>query len=251
VKDLLDPSFLLNAPLSPFLAMEAGRLDEAASGIDFLFSAVPSDGRGLLWLGAALPIVHTMSSLRHESAFEWYDALAAYSGCRFDAFLVDVELGRLCAGTGRWEEAVTHFDDATRLCNDQGLRPFLPQVHYHRALMLLARREGGDRREAATLLAQAGDLFAELDMAYMAGKVADVLAQPLRGRPLAPTVSGLTPRELMVLRLLADGKSNKDMAGDLFVTEKTVEHHLSSIYRKLGVSGRAAAISLALREQVI
>ena len=54
----------------------------------------------------------------------------------------------------------------------------------------------------------------------------------------------------MVLDLLPEGISNREIATRLFVTEKTVEHHLGSIYSKLGVSTRAAATAVALREHI-
>jgi DNA-binding NarL/FixJ family response regulator len=55
----------------------------------------------------------------------------------------------------------------------------------------------------------------------------------------------LTPRELGVLRLLAAGASNSDIAGQLWITRQTVKFHLSNIYRKLGVSNRTGACSYA------
>lgn len=51
----------------------------------------------------------------------------------------------------------------------------------------------------------------------------------------------LTEREWEVLRLLAEGKQNKEIAHLLVVAEHTVEHHLSHIYQKLGVAGRVEA----------
>jgi DNA-binding NarL/FixJ family response regulator len=52
---------------------------------------------------------------------------------------------------------------------------------------------------------------------------------------------GLTRRELEILRLMAEGHSNTDLAKMLWVTEKTVKFHLSNVYRKLGVSNRTEA----------
>jgi DNA-binding NarL/FixJ family response regulator len=56
-----------------------------------------------------------------------------------------------------------------------------------------------------------------------------------------PTVRGLTPRELEILRLAAEGHSNARLARMLWVTEQTVKFHLSNIYRKIGVSNRTEA----------
>ena len=54
-------------------------------------------------------------------------------------------------------------------------------------------------------------------------------------------LSLLTPRELEILRLTANGKSNSEMAKALWVTEQTVKFHLSNVYRKLGVANRTSA----------
>lgn len=56
---------------------------------------------------------------------------------------------------------------------------------------------------------------------------------------------GLTPRELEVLALVATGKTNRDIAGELFISEKTVARHVSNIFNKLGLSSRAAATAYA------
>jgi DNA-binding CsgD family transcriptional regulator/tetratricopeptide (TPR) repeat protein len=58
---------------------------------------------------------------------------------------------------------------------------------------------------------------------------------------------GLTRRELEVLRLLVDGRTNREIAGELFITEKTAGHHVSSILGKLDVAGRLEAAAVAHR----
>ncbi len=63
----------------------------------------------------------------------------------------------------------------------------------------------------------------------------------------AAEASPLTDREIQVLALIADGASNKDVAVHLGLRPKTVMHHASNIYRKLGVTGRAEAVSVAIR----
>lgn len=62
---------------------------------------------------------------------------------------------------------------------------------------------------------------------------------------------GLTERELAILKLVADGPSNLDIASQLYVTEQTVKFHLSNIYRKLGVSNRTEATRYAYRNGLV
>ncbi|MCT9931916.1 helix-turn-helix transcriptional regulator [Planotetraspora sp. A-T 1434] len=59
--------------------------------------------------------------------------------------------------------------------------------------------------------------------------------------------AALTPRELEVLRLVAAGLSNRDIAGELFISAKTVSVHVSNILPKLGVSTRGEAAAAAHR----
>ena len=55
------------------------------------------------------------------------------------------------------------------------------------------------------------------------------------------TLSELTPRELQILKLVLTGKTNKAIAHEIYVSEKTVEFHLDHIYRKTGVKSRMMA----------
>ena len=74
------------------------------------------------------------------------------------------------------------------------------------------------------------------------------VAPPPR-RPSHP--AGLSARELQVLRLVAAGKTNRQIAADLFISERTVERHVSNIFNKLGVSTRAAATAYAYQHQIV
>jgi DNA-binding NarL/FixJ family response regulator len=70
------------------------------------------------------------------------------------------------------------------------------------------------------------------------------------GRPIGPVnaaaeSAGLTDRELGVLRALGEGKSNREIAGSLFLAEQTVKFHLTNIYRKLDVRSRTEAVHWA------
>jgi DNA-binding NarL/FixJ family response regulator len=67
-----------------------------------------------------------------------------------------------------------------------------------------------------------------------------------------PTSDGaLTAREVEVLRLVAEGHTNRAIAGELVISEKTVARHVSNIYAKLGIGSRAAATAYAYHRHLV
>ena len=63
--------------------------------------------------------------------------------------------------------------------------------------------------------------------------------------------AGLTPREVEALRLIAAGRTNKEIATELIISVATVERHIFHIYAKIGARGRADAIAYALRHGLV
>jgi DNA-binding NarL/FixJ family response regulator len=100
----------------------------------------------------------------------------------------------------------------------------------------------GDEESAITELAAARRTFAELGAAPAEREAATMIA------PTYP--SGLTAREIEVLRLVAAGKSNPEIAAQLFLSEKTVARHLSNIFTKIDVTSRTAAAAFAYEHQL-
>ncbi|MFJ2543577.1 response regulator [Microbacterium sp. NPDC087589] len=80
--------------------------------------------------------------------------------------------------------------------------------------------------------------------------LAPVIASRLLDRMRAPRVS-LSSREIEVLELVAAGRSNSEVADELFVSETTVKSHLAHIFSKLDVSSRTAAVSAARRKGIL
>jgi DNA-binding CsgD family transcriptional regulator len=74
---------------------------------------------------------------------------------------------------------------------------------------------------------------------------------PRRPTELRPLVEALTPRELQVLRYLADGLSNKEIAASLSLSDHTVKFHVASILGKLGAASRAEAVAQGLRRGLV
>jgi DNA-binding NarL/FixJ family response regulator len=66
-----------------------------------------------------------------------------------------------------------------------------------------------------------------------------------------PLVDDLTPRELEVLTLIAEGLSNKEIAQELVISEKTVKNHINNIFSKLHVSDRSQAMLYAIRQGLV
>ncbi len=115
-----------------------------------------------------------------------------------------------------------------------------------RVLIGLACRQLGDEESAEMELDAAHWIFGRL------GAVPDVArAQSLSGKAAAKPAGGLTARELEVLHLVATGKTNRVIAAELFLSEKTVARHVSNIFTKLGLSSRAAATAYAYEHDLV
>jgi DNA-binding NarL/FixJ family response regulator len=71
------------------------------------------------------------------------------------------------------------------------------------------------------------------------------------GEVAMTTLSDLTPRELEILRLVLAGRTNKAIAGEIFISEKTVEFHLDNIYSKIGLRTRLMAGVWALQRGLL
>ncbi|MET0782329.1 MAG: response regulator transcription factor [Microbacterium sp.] len=110
-------------------------------------------------------------------------------------------------------------------------------------LIASACRDLSDEEAAEFELRSAADAFARLGARPDLGRVEGLLA------PTRPA-HGLTPREIEVLRLVADGKTNQAIAAELFLSERTVDRHVSNIFDKLGVRSRTAAATFALEHRL-
>ena len=115
-----------------------------------------------------------------------------------------------------------------------------------RMLIGLACRALGDEDGAGLELAAARSAFEGLGATPDLARI-DLLMRPTQ----SPHGHGLTPRELQILRLVAVGETNKVIAAELFLSERTVERHLSNIFAKLDISTRTAATAWAYQRGLI
>jgi ATP/maltotriose-dependent transcriptional regulator MalT len=214
-------------------------------------------GRWLEWSGAVLwRADHQLLRARHARAYgdlvtarqHAESALALANEPRQPLALLAAHrlLGELATDAGRHAEATMHLDAALALA-DACAAP------YERALALLALAElrfaTGDHDGARAALGTARALLEPLE-ARPALARADALAARLAApAPIAATVAlpfGLSAREAEVLRLVAEGLSDAQVADRLFLSPYTVKAHLRSIYNKLGAENRTAASRLAI-----
>ena len=109
-----------------------------------------------------------------------------------------------------------------------------------RVLLALACRTLGDYDAAELELEAASRVFERLEARPDTARVATLLQKPARvaGPPL-------TTRELQVIRLIAGGKTNRAIAQQLAISERTVDRHVGNILRKLQLSSRSAATAYA------
>ena len=115
-----------------------------------------------------------------------------------------------------------------------------------RVLIGLTCRSLGDEDTAALELEAAREVFARLGAAPDLARVDSLTGQSAPGES-----HGLTAREIEVLRLVAAGRNNREIAAALVISEHTVARHLQNIYAKLGVPSRTAASAFAFQHDLV
>jgi ATP/maltotriose-dependent transcriptional regulator MalT len=112
-----------------------------------------------------------------------------------------------------------------------------------RTLLGQALRSAGDDAAATESFEAAAALFDQIG--------AHLDAQLVHGDTKVPLPAGLTEREVQVLRLIAAGLTNNEIASELFLSAKTVSRHLSNIFTKVGVTSRAGATAFAFEHHLV
>ena len=156
----------------------------------------------------------------------------------------------LAATMARWDEAEQHFQEALAMNTRTGARPWLAHTQHDYATMLLARGQPGERDKAMTLFEEALATARELGMRALEARLTARLSrdppQPATTAPASP--DGLSQREVEVLRLVAAGKSNREIADALCISLNTVATHVRNILTKTGTANRTEAAAYALRQ---
>jgi LuxR family maltose regulon positive regulatory protein len=158
--------------------------------------------------------------------------------------------GVLLAALGERGEARHALEEAIALYETGEERYELARTRMELARVLSAL---GKRAPAMTEASAAAEMFGQMGAALQARNAAALermLAGGTRRRGLG-TSHALSPRELDVLRLVADGAGDKAIARRLRLSEHTIHRHIANILRKLNVSSRAAAVAQAARQQLL
>jgi DNA-binding NarL/FixJ family response regulator/tetratricopeptide (TPR) repeat protein len=225
------------------LDLGAGRFTAAANHLDRVatFSATNSLGDPILLSWAADAVEAGLRGGRKELADKAYaevqaeaqrsgrpTALAREARCRAllteDADTADAAIEEALA---HHQQADWPFEEArTRLVQGELLR---------------RNRRRARAREA---LERAADLFEMLGATSFAARAADELRAVGGQSRTPPTTTRLTPQETRIAIVVASGATNAEAAARLFLSQKTIEYHLSSVYRKLGIRSRSQLVTV-------
>lgn len=251
-----------HAAWKPGLALlysELGRTREARDEFERLaqhdFTDIPRDA---LWMSCMTYLADVCVVLGDAArAVPLYRLLLPYTG--HNAVIgnamacygaVDRYLGALATTLECWHEAEQHFQAALAMNTRMGARPWLAHTQYQYARMLLARHQSDDPAQAAPLLEAALATAQELGMRALAERITQQVSPHLPPAPLflgvTAALSALSQREVDVLRLVALGKSNRDIAETLYISLNTVATHVRSILTKTGCANRTAAAAYAM-----
>jgi DNA-binding NarL/FixJ family response regulator len=159
-------------------------------------------------------------------------------------------LGQIASAAGWWDEANEHYRSAVDIASRAGARTELARSSLEWARMLASKAVKSDQQRARELLDQASMTFQELGMEPFMAQATE-LATRLKAR--SPRViarrarypDDLTQREVEILGVVSEGRSNKSIAEGLFLSRKTVDRHLANIFVKIGVNSRTAAAAYA------
>jgi DNA-binding NarL/FixJ family response regulator len=145
------------------------------------------------------------------------------------------------------DEAVCHFEAALVMHERLGSPPLLAISQYELARTLFQRDERADVARARDLLDTA-----EATAHALGNRRLGDLAEALRRASMADaSPAALTPREIEVLRLIAAGRSNHEIADELTISLNTVLHHVTSILGKTAAANRAEAAVYAAQHGLL
>nr|MDQ4008950.1 response regulator transcription factor [Actinomycetota bacterium] len=224
------------------LWLARGRTDAARAAVDRLLTETGGTVQRCRLLPAAVDVLAASGDIEaaREAAGE-LGPLASAFGCVSLAAMAAHAAGAVELAAGDAAGALPYLRKAHHLWT-RAESPY--ECARVRVAMGRALATVGDLGSARREFEAARSTFRQLGARPAADEVSHLLAPP-------PLPAGLTAREVEVLRLVASGRSNAQIANVLVLSEKTVARHLSNIFSKLDVGSRTAATAYAFEHALI
>lgn len=225
------------------LRMAQGRVDDAAAAICCAVGAAEGTFQRARLLPAQVEILLRVGEVAQaRSACEELQQIAQACAADVLTALAAQARGEVELAMGDAAAALSSLRCASAIWHDIEA-PY--EAARTRTVTASARQAMGDKDGAAMERVAARAAFERLGAAADVRLIDELAAVSNRAR-----LDGLTPRELQVLRLLATGRTNKAIAAELFLSQKTVTRHTSNIFDKLQIHSRAAATAYAYEHKL-
>jgi DNA-binding CsgD family transcriptional regulator len=226
------------------LRLAQGRADSARTTIKRVLSESRDPMERAAVLPASVDIMIEAGDLDGaRSAASELVAIAAETGSVYLRGLGAQATGGALLAAGEVPAALQELRVACRIWQELGAVHHAAQA---RLQIGVACRLLGDEDSALLELNAARQAFVQLGAEPDLARMEELERKRTRDR-----VGGLTGREVELLNLLATGKTNREIAEHLVISEKTVARHVSNIFNKIGVSSRAAATAYAYRHDLV
>ena len=232
------------------------RIDHEVAHLDYAYSlaeaVISSASASPLVTSVAKAGLALLAVLRHDetAAVEHYSGLKPICGTMLQTGVISADrlLGLLSQTLGNYDRASEHFEDALAFCRKAGYRPELAWTCHDYAEALFQCNGPGDQSKASSLLDEALSISSELGMRPLMERVI-ALQERVQSRPEPSPAypDRLSQREVEVLRLITLGKSNPEIAEELFISPNTVAHHVTNILNKTSTANRTEAATYASR----
>jgi ATP/maltotriose-dependent transcriptional regulator MalT len=228
------------------LRLAQGRADVASTAIKRMLGATTDAWQRARFLPAAIEILLAAGeNAEARAAAEELERLAQNFGVEILAAMAAHGCGAVSLAEGDPQAAVPPLRRAHQIWQRVGAPYIAARI---RVLLARACRELGDAEAADLEFDAARVVFEQLGAAPDLTALAALRAA---GRTPPRESHNLSKRELQVLRLVAAGKTNKAIASELFLSEKTVDRHVSNIFGKLNVASRASATAYAYEHKLL
>jgi DNA-binding NarL/FixJ family response regulator len=233
-----------------YMSGDAARADAAATAVRSLLARGNSVANAVVTARMARALLSVLAADRDACEAE-LDALQPFERvmpCQW-SLATSRLLGLLAHAAGRRTCAMTHFERARTFCRASGFGPELAWTCYESARLLLETGARRDRLTAAARLDESRRIASSLGLQPLVSKI-DAFRARYHVR-LGTKPAGLTRRELEVFQLLAEGRTNKEIARTLFISTHTVAIHVARVLHKTGTSNRTEAAAYAARHHLL